>query len=191
MMRQANNSRRSRGRGNGKKPPRGNHVDSHGPEVRVRGNIQQVYDKYLVLARDAASAGDRISAENYSQHAEHYFRLISAQENNEQNRDNRDGNQGRRQRGNNNSNNGPNHHQSSQPAVENTQEQAPAGGTPSATSDKETPVEAETEAEAEVISTRPPPVATPEEEVTNNASDSDGDSDGSSGSDDGIGTAAL
>ncbi|MBM3571018.1 MAG: DUF4167 domain-containing protein, partial [Alphaproteobacteria bacterium] len=51
--------------------------DSNGPEVRIRGNAYQVYEKYLQLARDAAAAGDRIAAENYLQHAEHYFRIIN------------------------------------------------------------------------------------------------------------------
>ncbi|MFQ5564323.1 MAG: DUF4167 domain-containing protein [Parvularculaceae bacterium] len=53
-------------------------LDSNGPEVRIRGTANQIYDKYLALARDASSAGDRIKAENYLQHAEHYFRLIRA-----------------------------------------------------------------------------------------------------------------
>ena len=91
-MKQGNNSRRSRGRGNGKRPQRNNNVDSHGPEVRVRGTVQQVHDKYLTLARDATSSGDRIGAENYYQHAEHYYRIISVQqENAEQRQENRDG----------------------------------------------------------------------------------------------------
>src|SRR5437762_10338386 len=79
-MRQGPNPRRSRGRG-----PRKPHLsakqqtfDSNGPDVRVRGNAYQVFEKYLALARDAASAGDRIAAENYYQHAEHYYRIINA-----------------------------------------------------------------------------------------------------------------
>ena len=52
--------------------------DSNGPDVRIRGTANQIYDKYLSLARDAASSGDRVKAENYLQHAEHYFRLIRA-----------------------------------------------------------------------------------------------------------------
>nr|CAM74611.1 conserved hypothetical protein [Magnetospirillum gryphiswaldense MSR-1] len=66
----------------------GNHVrninvrsqvfDSNGPEGRIRGNAHQVMEKYLGLARDAASQGDRHAAENFYQHAEHYFRLINA-----------------------------------------------------------------------------------------------------------------
>ncbi|MEM6539381.1 MAG: DUF4167 domain-containing protein, partial [Pseudomonadota bacterium] len=50
--------------------------DSNGPEVRIRGTANQIHDKYQALARDASSAGDRVKAENYLQHAEHYFRLI-------------------------------------------------------------------------------------------------------------------
>ena len=56
-----------------------NHVfDSSGPEMRVRGTAQQLYDKYTQLARDAASSGDRVLGEAYYQHAEHYFRIVSA-----------------------------------------------------------------------------------------------------------------
>ena len=51
--------------------------DSNGPDnVKIRGHAQHVYDKYCQLARDAASAGDRVLAENYLQHAEHYFRVL-------------------------------------------------------------------------------------------------------------------
>ena len=75
-MRQGNGSRRSRGRGNGKRQGRGQ-IDSHGPDVRIRGSAQQVCNKYLALARDATSIGDRISAENLFQHAEHYFRIMA------------------------------------------------------------------------------------------------------------------
>ena len=53
-------------------------LDSNGPEVRIRGTANQIYDKYIALARDASSAGDRIKAESYLQHAEHYFRVIRA-----------------------------------------------------------------------------------------------------------------
>jgi hypothetical protein len=52
--------------------------DSNGPDVRVRGNAWQVYEKYQALARDATSGGDRVAAENLLQHAEHYFRIIEA-----------------------------------------------------------------------------------------------------------------
>lgn len=53
--------------------------DSNGPEVKVRGSATQVYEKYLQLARDANSSGDRVMAESYLQHAEHYFRIMAAQ----------------------------------------------------------------------------------------------------------------
>lgn len=52
--------------------------DSNCVDVRVRGNAWQVHEKYLALARDAQGSGDRISAENFLQHAEHYFRIIEA-----------------------------------------------------------------------------------------------------------------
>ncbi|WP_255500956.1 DUF4167 domain-containing protein, partial [Caulobacter sp. 17J80-11] len=51
--------------------------ESTGPEnVKVRGNAQHVYERYHQLARDASSSGDRVLAENYLQHAEHYFRVL-------------------------------------------------------------------------------------------------------------------
>jgi len=52
--------------------------DSNCGDLRVRGNAWQVYEKYQALARDAASGGDRVTAENFLQHAEHYFRIIEA-----------------------------------------------------------------------------------------------------------------
>ena len=92
-MRQGGQNRRSRnGRSNGKRPFNSHggggggggggsggglnrSFESNGPGVKLRGTAAQVYDKYLALARDASSAGDRVAAENYFQHAEHYFRL--------------------------------------------------------------------------------------------------------------------
>ena len=70
-----------RGRGNnGRKNsnPRSGNFESNGPEVKVRGNAQQVVEKYLALARDATLTDDRVAAENYFQHAEHYYRLMTA-----------------------------------------------------------------------------------------------------------------
>jgi len=52
--------------------------DSSGPEGKVRGTPQQIIDKYNQLARDAQLSGDRVAAENFQQHAEHYLRLLSA-----------------------------------------------------------------------------------------------------------------
>jgi hypothetical protein len=78
------NMKRQRGRNNGRNKPhmggpvRSQTFDSSGPDVRIRGNAYQVLEKYLAMARDATAAGDRISAENFYQHAEHYFRMINA-----------------------------------------------------------------------------------------------------------------
>jgi Domain of unknown function (DUF4167) len=56
-----------------------NHVfDSNGPDVRIRGTAQQLFEKYLQLGRDATSSGDRVTAEGFFQHAEHYFRILNA-----------------------------------------------------------------------------------------------------------------
>ena len=91
IMRQGPHPKRSRGRGGsnggggGMSGPRKHHLplrlqtfDSNGPDVRIRGNAYQVHEKYLQLARDAQSSGDRVAAENYFQHAEHYYRIIAA-----------------------------------------------------------------------------------------------------------------
>jgi hypothetical protein len=62
---------------NPNRPPNRNQIfDSSGPDVRVRGNAHQVFDKYQALAREAAASGDRIMAEAYWQYADHYFRVI-------------------------------------------------------------------------------------------------------------------
>jgi hypothetical protein len=104
-MRHNQNGRRFRGRNDGQRHHQGNHhhhsggghnhgssnnqggrrhvnprvqtFDSNGPDVRIRGNAYQINEKYVTLARDAASAGDRILAESYLQHAEHYQRMIN------------------------------------------------------------------------------------------------------------------
>lgn len=74
-----NNARRSRGRGNRKPGNTRNQIfDSNGPGARVRGNSAQIYEKYQQLARDASSSGDRVAAEGFYQHAEHYYRLMDA-----------------------------------------------------------------------------------------------------------------
>lgn len=78
-MRQGQNSKRPRGRGGSRRnvPARHQTFDSNGPSVRIRGSAFQVHEKYLTMARDAGTSGDRVAAENYSQHAEHYFRIIN------------------------------------------------------------------------------------------------------------------
>lgn len=79
------NQRRPRGRNNNNNNNRGRHqnprnqsFDSNGPEGRVRGSATQVLERYLAQARDAQAAGDTVLAENLFQHAEHYYRVLSA-----------------------------------------------------------------------------------------------------------------
>jgi len=63
----------------GNVPLNRNHVfDSSGPDLRIRGTSQQLFEKYLQLGRDATSSADRVMAESYFQHAEHYFRILNA-----------------------------------------------------------------------------------------------------------------
>lgn len=63
----------------GNQPMNRNHVfDSIGPDMRMRGTAQQLFEKYLQLGRDATGSGDRVMAEGYFQHAEHYFRILNA-----------------------------------------------------------------------------------------------------------------
>ncbi len=90
-MRQNQQNRRMRGRNNNGGGGNNNNnnnrrgpnpltrsYESNGPDVKVRGTAQNVAEKYLQLARDAHSSGDRVMAENYLQHAEHYNRIIAA-----------------------------------------------------------------------------------------------------------------
>lgn len=81
-MRPGNNNRRGRNRGprkpHGGIPNKNQSFDGGGSETRVRGNVYQVLEKYLQLARDAGVSGDRIAAENYLQHADHYYRVIQS-----------------------------------------------------------------------------------------------------------------
>ena len=71
---------RSRSKPNRSRPSGGNVVnrvfDSSGPEGKVRGTPQQIIDKYQMLARDAQLSNDRVAAENFLQHAEHYTRML-------------------------------------------------------------------------------------------------------------------
>ena len=69
----------SGGGGGGHQPMNRSHVfDSNGPDMRLRGTAQQLFEKYLQLGRDATGGGDRVMAESYFQHAEHYFRILNA-----------------------------------------------------------------------------------------------------------------
>jgi hypothetical protein len=73
-----NQNRRSRGRSRKGPNPLTRSYESNGPDVKVRGTATHVADKYMTLARDAQAAGDTVSAENYLQHAEHYYRIVMA-----------------------------------------------------------------------------------------------------------------
>ncbi|KXF79397.1 hypothetical protein ATN84_06725 [Paramesorhizobium deserti] len=80
-MRPGQQNRRMRGRGNNNRKgpnPLSRNYESNGPDVKIRGNAQHIAEKYATLARDAQASGDRVMAENYLQHAEHYNRIIMA-----------------------------------------------------------------------------------------------------------------
>jgi hypothetical protein len=69
---------RGRNRNNKGPNPLTRSYESNGPDVKIRGTAQHIAEKYSQLARDAQSSGDPVAAENYLQHAEHYFRIIAA-----------------------------------------------------------------------------------------------------------------
>ena len=77
---------RPHGHNNGHNPyrnrqqiPRGSAAfDSNGPNIKIRGTPHQIFERYIALAREASTSGDRVAAENLYQHAEHYFRVMNA-----------------------------------------------------------------------------------------------------------------
>ena len=83
-MRNGQNNKRMRNRNNNNnnnrrgQNPMTRVYESNGPDIKIRGTASHVAEKYVQLARDARSSGDPVAAENYYQHAEHYFRLIAA-----------------------------------------------------------------------------------------------------------------
>jgi len=76
-MRQGQN-KRMRGRNRKGPNPLTRSYESNGPDVKIRGTALHIAEKYAQLARDAHSSGDRVAAESYYQHAEHYYRIIAA-----------------------------------------------------------------------------------------------------------------
>src|ERR1700712_4327630 len=72
-----NNNNRNDGNRRGQNPMT-RVFESNGPDIKIRGTASHVAEKYVQLARDARSSGDPVASENYYQHAEHYFRLIAA-----------------------------------------------------------------------------------------------------------------
>src|SRR5438046_8721069 len=84
-MRNGQNNKRMRNRNNNNnnnnrrgQNPMTRVYESNGPDIKIRGTASHVAEKYVQLARDARSSGDPVAAENYYQHADHYFRLIAA-----------------------------------------------------------------------------------------------------------------
>jgi hypothetical protein len=71
-------NKRMRGRNRKSHNPMSRVYESNGPDVKIRGTPSHIAEKYIQLARDAQASGDPVSAENYYQHAEHYYRLIAA-----------------------------------------------------------------------------------------------------------------
>src|ERR1700743_771502 len=73
-------NKRMRGRPNNNRRgpnPLTRSYESNGPFVKIRGNAHHIAEKYLPLSRDAPTSAQSVAAENYLQHAEHYFRLIA------------------------------------------------------------------------------------------------------------------
>ena len=86
-MKPSQPTKRPRGhRGNGRRPNggRNSNFESSGPQGKIRGTAYQVIEKYQALGRDALTFGDRVAAENYFQHAEHYYRVMVANGGSEQ-----------------------------------------------------------------------------------------------------------
>ena len=86
-MRNGQNNKRMRGRNNNNNNNNNNRrgqnpmtrvFESNGPDIKIRGTASHIAEKYVQLARDARGSGDPVASENYYQHAEHYFRLIAA-----------------------------------------------------------------------------------------------------------------
>ena len=71
-------NKRMRGRNRKSHNPMTRVYESNGPDIKIRGTANHVAEKYVQLARDAQASGDPVAAENYYQHAEHYFRMIAA-----------------------------------------------------------------------------------------------------------------
>ena len=119
-MRPGQQNKRGRGRNGGGnnnnrkgQNPLSRTYDSSGPDVKIRGTAQTVADKYMSLARDAQSSGDRVMAENYLQHAEHYNRIIAAAQAQLQERHQRDDRDQSRDDDNDDNNNSGNNAQAS------------------------------------------------------------------------------
>jgi len=76
--RQGQQNKRMRGRNRKGPNPLTRSYESNGPDVKIRGTALHIAEKYMQLARDAQSSGDRVAGESYLQHAEHYYRIVAA-----------------------------------------------------------------------------------------------------------------
>ncbi len=92
-----NNSRRGGGGGGQGGGRQSHNLESNGPGMKIRGNPNQIFEKYQALARDAHTAGDRVMEENYAQHGEHYYRLANGDGANYQQRQQQQQNQQQQQ----------------------------------------------------------------------------------------------
>ena len=77
-MRKNNGRRRHRGqnRRNFNNLNKNTVIESFGPISQIRGNVQQLNEKYNNLGNDAASNDDKVLSETYYQFADHYHRLL-------------------------------------------------------------------------------------------------------------------
>jgi hypothetical protein len=69
-----NKSRRTTSSGARSIQPKSNALDSHSNNTQ---SVQRTYERYLALARAEALTGNMSGAQNYYQHAEHYFRSMA------------------------------------------------------------------------------------------------------------------
>ncbi len=79
------NNRRNSRRHNGPRSPQVINLNDQGrsfnhQRVRFNGNASKLFEKYNKLASEALAAGDKILAENYFQHADHFSRMMPVQE---------------------------------------------------------------------------------------------------------------
>ena len=169
-MKNVSNPRRGRGRNSGKRNqnPRGRNFDGGGNDAKIRGSAQQVLDKYLTLAREASLAGDRIAAEGFFQHAEHYHRVLNSEGGNPSNQQDHN-------RNNNVSNKGQAQPQS-QPQSDDAQNEQPEVGVTPVEQVEETGEKTSAEAvvtEAEVVEEKPHRRARPRKDKSEVTGDED------------------
>jgi len=136
MSKMTGSKGRGRSRNNSGKRPQGRSGNFDQNGGRSRGNAQQLMDKYMSLARDATQQGDRIAAENYHQHADHYYRIVNARNEQQVQRNEQQNEQQNVQRpqqsnnSNNSNNNNGNEAPSAQPNVQTIPVQSAAGDKP-------------------------------------------------------------